>query len=263
MKIDLESLLNTVNIGARRSSAFIAIGFSAKIDFDSGADFSLGGVIRHEFWPSPVPKEAAKEAMEEFRSWLICSSLKEIHLFFDLFLNQYWNILRAVSKFGTKVPLDFVWMDAGFADITSVSKKLTKVGEVIPLDPAWDAAIRSFHQMRNCLAHGAGHVRKRDLTEDDKLVLKWSGMKVYLEDQGKRMDIEDAIRTGYVAGEGGARVVMEVKTIEKEFGLGDKLNLSQEELGEIIHFYVSVAKTLVARLLDFLRARGVPILAAR
>lgn len=258
--IDVAQILDLAHLGARRASAFVAIGSTRSSDPELLSDFSLGNTHKHSFWPTPVPKEAAMAAVTEFDSWIIASSLRELHMYFEVFLNQIWYWSKAVRDHGTALPSDYVVEDRVFRDISSVRKKMETIGGILSVEVQWLKTLTSMHFARNCLSHGAGHVRERDLTDGQALVVEWSGMDVYVHDGEEKILIEEAIRLPYqVKSTEGATVVAEVVHRARAFKLGEKVHLENYELAEICTFYTGVAGLISQRFIEHLGKCGVPI----
>jgi hypothetical protein len=261
LNLDISKVLDLAHLGARRASAFVTIAKTRTSDPTSLTDFSLGNTHKHSFWPSPVPESIAISALDEFDSWIIGSALRELHSFFEVFLNQTWYLARAVNEHGVALPSNYVLEDRSFRDITSVRKKLEKISEVLPVENYWLTCLTSMHFARNCLSHGAGHVRERDCTDGIELCVTWSGMDVFLLDGDEKVYIGDAITLPYeVKSEDGAKVMAEVVKRERRFEIGQKVTFQNAELAEICTFYTGIAALIIQNLIGFFKAKGVPIM---
>ncbi len=258
--IHADELLNVAHLGARRASAFVTIAATREKDAKNFTDFSLGATSKHSFWPSPVAAEAASVALEEFDSWILGSALRELHSYFELFLNQVWNWSKAISLHGARLPSDYVLEDVAFRDISSVKTKLQKLASIVAVDDHWLKCISSMHFARNCLSHGAGYVRARDCTDGSDLCLEWTAMDVLLVDGLEEIPIDLAISSGHVVkSSGGAQVIAKKVLREKRFAVGERLLLANHELAEICTFYTGVSGLICNGLIDLMTKSGIPV----
>jgi hypothetical protein len=196
-------------------------------------------------------------AVEEYDSWLVGACLRDLHLHFELFLDDLWEYAKMVKRFGSQVPTDFILHDDQFRNITSVSTKYKKVADMLARGEERSEQFRSFHFLRNCLTHGAGYVRKRDCNTDlPSLRVQWLGQDVLVADAEKEVPINEAIWNKYVTPEGGAKIILKITERCVEANLGEKAALSVEQMAEVCWFYTSTADLLVDELERLLPSAG-------
>jgi hypothetical protein len=55
------------------------------------------------FFPEPVPEQLGRDAVREFRSWLVGNALRELDPYFNRFLDETWAMLAWSNLHGTVV----------------------------------------------------------------------------------------------------------------------------------------------------------------
>lgn len=253
ISLNLADMLRIAQLGVWRASAFLKIGLH-DLHADHHADFDLSSGGTYRFWPSPLPRETAEAAVEEYRHWLIGSCLKDLDQYFSLFLDRAWWILEAASLHNKQVASDYAF-DRKFPDTTNVAVKLEIVAAKIGTEPELEC-FRSLSLARNALTHGAGIVRERDCNEEGALLIIWVAINTVLKDGDREIPLQDV--AGYqVKGPGGAQVLIRQDRQYARFGLGEKIELSHENLAEICWFYQQQASLVHNQILEHLRQLGI------
>lgn len=253
ISLNLADMLRIAQIGVWRASAFLKIGLH-DLHADHHADFDLSSVAKHQFWPSPLPRETAEAAVDEYRHWLIGSCLKDLDQYFSLFLDRAWWVLEAASLHNKPVASDYTF-DRKFPNTTNVAAKLEKVAAKIGIEPALEC-FRSLSLARNALTHGAGIVRERDCNEENALQIIWVALNFVIKDGDREIPVQDA--AGYeIKGPGPAQVFLRYDRQYTRFALGEKIELSQENLAEICWFYQQLASLVHNQILEHLRQLGI------
>lgn len=260
IRINTDEILNILGVGARRASSFVVIGNASQKSPEEITDFSLGGTMRFQFWPDPLPADSVKNALSEFAPWIVSCALREVHLHFELFLNELWVWAKGVHMHGRRLPVGFQTKDTRFRDEPSVTKKLERIGKFLTVDDQWLKIFRAMHLLRNCMSHGAGRVRDRDITSNDKLTLNWIGVDLWIKDgDGDACLLETRDGVFAIRSPKGGKVWTKTCVREKEFLIGSKVELEEHELGEIINTYLSIGKSLLNNFVDLAKSRGLSI----
>jgi len=127
IKIDIDAMRELVNRAIRRASAFVRIGLD-DLDERDGGDFKLTASIVYKFWPEEITSETRDAAREEYRAWLVGSCLRELDLFYGLFLDKLWFAIEVGELHGTSVRSDHMF-DPKFARKTNVAVKQCEVAD--------------------------------------------------------------------------------------------------------------------------------------
>lgn len=206
------------------------------------------------FLPEPVPESLAKEAVKEFRSWLIGNALRELDLNFSLFLDRISWYVRLSKLHGKRVRTTHIIKT--IAGETNAAKKYDIVmGELG--EPKTDSSmLRSLSNARNCLSHSGGIVSPRHANADGSLEIRWLGLQPRLNDGEKRTDLPPVIREPIHVSRGG---IIEIVFTEraKRFVIGEKIDLTPYDLHEICLYYVQLTERVTAKFADDLASRGI------
>lgn len=255
--VDIDQIREIPRIANRRASAFIRFGLDG-LDERDGGDFALDGGIAYNFWPSEVTQDQRKQAREEFRSWLIGSCLRELDLFYGIFLDKVWFALEAADLHGTSIPFDYTF-DSKFARDSNVANKQKRIAERLEIESYFEE-LNSLSLARNSLAHHAGIVRAPvDCNNDtrDRLVVKWLAMEMI----ARRGDTEHVVvdlplDTHSLPGEGEIQLVASFVNHTLEIPGGQKLSFTHHQLAELCLFYDIMAGKTTGALIAMLRAEG-------
>jgi hypothetical protein len=254
--VDFAELREISYKGVRRAAAFLGIGLPVTENYVPES-LSLTQYSMWQFFPEPIPKSVGMEAVSEFRSWLVGNALRELDLFFNLFLDAIWNTAAWSELHGTRVRSTHTIEQ--IASETNGAKKFSKVMRKLG-DPKPDTSMLwSLSNARNCLSHNGGIVAPRYAKFDGALLIRWIGLEARLQ-QGERYIvlppvIVDAFQAPDPSQE--ADVVIVVVEREKRFAIGEKIDLRPEELHEICFYYQQLTDQVVKGLADSLKARGI------
>tara|TARA_R110000868_G_scaffold120773_7_gene320664 strand:- start:78 stop:410 length:333 start_codon:yes stop_codon:yes gene_type:complete len=104
-----------------------------------------------------------------------------------------------------------------------------------------------------------GQVRERDLTDKAGrlLVVQWRALVGFLIDGENEMTLEDAVASGYVT-RGRSQVQARPVRRFKSFEVGEKIDLSANDLAEICMFYSRNASSIRERMVQHAQAKGIP-----
>ncbi|MDR6530951.1 hypothetical protein J2800_001690 [Caulobacter rhizosphaerae] len=253
LNLDLKAALEIAAVGVRRAHAFMAIGLQAT---EGGPVKSarLPMTFSFQVLPDPLPDELAEKITEEYQAWLTGSGLRELDLYFSLFIDRLWWIADAAELAGQRVPWDHV-IGGSFDKDTNVARKVSKVAERIGCQVSKVSYFDSLSRARNSLIHGSGQVRDRDAL-DGILLLRWMCPEVSMRQNGGEEIIRHDSPSMEVTDPNGAEIIMRFAEREKPFALGEKIKILPHELSEICFFYQHQASVLIRSLEVFLRDRG-------
>jgi hypothetical protein len=173
LSIDIAGIQDIAQRGARRAIAFIGLGLQATRD-GPPKSVTLESRFAVHWFPDPLPLEAAEEIGREYEAWLIGSALKELDLYFALFLDEVWEWTRLSEFHGRQFPPGF-GRDQKFRNNTNVGKKLQQVEAALGV---------------NALTHNAGVVRTQDTNQSGALSIRWHAPTVVIKADGEEYRID-------------------------------------------------------------------------
>jgi hypothetical protein len=204
--------------------------------------------------PEPISEPDARTAVDEFRSWLVGNALRELDLYFSLFLDRTGLLVRFSKLHGTRVRRDHTIKD--ISGDTNAAKKyktvMEELGEVKP-----DASmLRSLSNARNCLSHNAGLVSGRYENYDRYLEIRWIGLEARLPDRETPVTLPPVIDKPVHVNKG-ERIEITVIERKKRFAPGEIIQLTPNDLQEICVYYTRLADQVIEKFAVDLAARGV------
>jgi hypothetical protein len=155
--IDIDAMREVVNLAIRRASAFMRFGLD-DLESRDGGDFSLAASIHYKFWPEEITTEFREAARDEYKAWLIGSCLRELDLFYGLFLDKLWFAIEVSELHGSSVRSDHIY-DTKFARKTNVAVKQVAVANKLGISDYY-TQLNSLSLARNALTHHSGVVRE-------------------------------------------------------------------------------------------------------
>jgi hypothetical protein len=256
INVNVDEMKEIVSVGIRRASAFLRFGLD-DLEARDGGDFSLNAGVVYQFWPKDVSAEDRGNAREEFRSWLIGSCLRELNLYYGLFLDKLWWAIEASELHGTTVPPGFMFDDRIAAN-SNVAAKQKRVSEKLGTEDHFEE-LNSLSLARNALAHNAGVVRSRDCNRKapDALEVKWLGFDMIACRGGEERIIAGLpLDTNDLPGEGEIQIATRFGQRMLPFAAGTKIGLSLSQIAELCFFYRIMADKTIEGLLSTYRSKG-------
>ena len=258
IRIDADQMRELVGVGIRRACAFVRLGPDGLEDRDGG-DFNLSASLAYQFWPTEISAQHREAAREEYRAWLIGSCLRELDLFYGLFLDRVWWAIDAAERHGTAVPSDYV-LGGRFNRDTNVAKKHRRVAEKLGTADHFDQ-LNSLSLARNALTHNAGVVRSPtdcNGAARDRLEIRWLAYDMIAERDGIEIVVERAPLDMHEHFPGEGAVMLAVRFTERQIEIpaGQKIALTHANLAELCMFYKIMTDKVLSGFADLLRARG-------
>jgi hypothetical protein len=253
IRVDFNTLRETAYLGVRRAAAFLGIGLNTTEEYIPQS-LTLTTLSMWRFFPEPLPEESGREAVKEFRIWLIGNALRELDTHFSLFLDNTCFAVRLSKLHGTRVKTDHIIKS--IAAETNVSKKYSIVMNELGEKEAEASMLWSLSNARNCLTHNAGIVSDRHANVGGSLEIRWLGLEARLPDREMPVVLPPVFDKPVKINKGER---IEIATIErsKHFALGEKIQLTPNELHEICVYYLCLADQVVEKFAADLAARGV------
>jgi hypothetical protein len=256
--IDLNRIIQIAQIGIKRAIVFFRIGLD-DIDKRGLGDFKVGTAMSYNFIPDDINAEDRYSLREEFQYWLIGSCLKELDLFYGIFLDEVWRTIEMGERHRTLVRSDHVF-GGSFHTKTNVSDKQKLVVEKLAIEDHHEA-LYSLSLARNSLTHNAGVVRApRDCNNSsrDTLQIKWYGFETVASRGGiDRIFNGTVIDTNELPGEGETTILVRLVVRSIEVPSGCKIELSADHLAELCMFYTIISSKVLEGLTKFLSSAGI------
>lgn len=238
IEINLDAMREVVNLAIRRVTAFVRFGVD-DLDGRDGGDFNLAASIVYRFWPENISTEHRDAAREEYRGWLIGSCLRELDLFFGIFLDKIWFAIEVSELHGTLVRSDHVF-DQKFSRQTNVAAKHKEVASKLGITHYLDE-LNSLSLARNALSHNAGVVRSPFDCNDDargRLAIKWLAFDMVVSRDGEERVVDQSLFDTYtLPGAGPVEVSLQFASREINVPAGNQIRLSNSQIAELCMFY--------------------------
>lgn len=119
VRVDIDQMKGLVDTAVRRASAFVRLGLDG-LPERGRDDFNLDASLHYQFWPKEIDEQSRAAVREEFSAWLVGSCLRELDLFYGLFLDRVWFAIEASELHGREVPSDYVF-DSKFPESLAFS----------------------------------------------------------------------------------------------------------------------------------------------
>ena len=255
--VDIDQMRGLVEIAIRRASAFARLGLDGLPDRGHG-DFNLDASLSYQFWPIEINEHIRNEIRDEFAAWIVGSCLRELDLFYGLFLDRIWFAIEASEVHGRKVRSDFEF-DRKFSRQTNVAKKQKEISFKLSIDDYF-FEMNSLSLARNALAHNAGLVRApTDCNNEDrsKLCVNWLAFDMVVSRGGEERIVERTpFDTEELPGEGEVGVALRIAQRCMEIPAGNKISFTRTQLAELCMFYKIIADKTIAGLVEQYRKIG-------
>jgi hypothetical protein len=253
VELNLDKMLKTAMVGIWRASAFLTIGLRTLLA-DEVHNFNLAADINYQFWPDPLGPDQIQGAIDEYQHWLVGSCLKELDQFFSLFLDGAWRIVEIAELHNQRVGAGHKF-DQKFAAGTNVARKLCRLAAKLDLPVDLDC-FKSLSFARNALTHGVGRVRPRDCNDKGALVVSWLAPYLFVQDGDQEVGGHDLIDYT-IQSAAGAQVQMRIQRQSVRYVIGEKIELSRENLAQICWHYHRHATSVHGAILSKLRDAGI------
>ena len=179
-----------------------------------------------------------EEARSLFTPWLLGSVLRHCLDGLDSLLWDVWRLAK-VANFPTEDGLlrisdynDFVEQQERFLGGKTVGNKLAAIREQFPgvIPARWETPLDGLIKLRNCLTHGGGVVRPRDLTSAKRLTVLYSVVRpVIVDAQGTKRPL----KLPHVSAEG-EWLGMERRWKRRMFASGPRVKFKTQQFAEIL-----------------------------
>jgi len=258
INIDIDAMREMVNLAIRRASAFVRFGLD-DLDARDGGDFNLTASIVYNFWPEEITSDFRDAAREEYRAWLVGSCLRELDLFYGLFLDKLWFAIEVGELHGSSVRSDYTF-DPKFSRKTNVSAKQRSVAVKLGIADHF-AELNSLSLARNALTHHAGVVRSPfDCNNDarDTLIIQWLAFDMLASRDGEERVVDHApFDTHTLPGDGPVQIGLRFTPRELVVPAWHQIKLTHSQIAELCMFYKILCDKAIAGYMSFLKVKGI------
>jgi hypothetical protein len=241
--------------GMRTAAAFLGMGLPLTENYIPSS-LALKQHSLWHFFPEPLPEQLGRDAVREFRSWLVGNALRELDAHFNRFLDEIWMMLAWSKLHGTVVRSDHTVRQ--ISNETNAANKLKLVMQGLGEEQPDTSMLWSLSNARNCLTHNFGVVEVRYAKSAGALVIRWTAFEARIQQGDQHVVVPPVIIDGLQAPDPSqeADLVMVVVEREKRFAIGEKIELTPGELHEICIYYWRLADQVTEKFIANIVARG-------
>jgi hypothetical protein len=256
LMIDPDKVREIARQGVRRAAAFLGVGLPLTENYIPSS-LALEQYSLWRFFPEPVPEQLGKDAVREFRSWLVGNALRELDSYFNRFLDETWMMLAWSNLHGTVVSSAHTVKQ--ISDDTNAANKLRMVMRELGDAEPDTSMLWSMSNARNCLTHNLGVVAPRYAKFNGALLIRWTAIETRIQQGERHVVVPPVIIDGLQAPDPSqeADLVMVIVEREKRFAVAEKIELTPGELHEICIYYSRLADQVTERFIANLAARGI------
>ena len=213
---------------------------------------SLGGSITYQFsFGDHEPASDERRAM--YQNWLLCKGLQDLARGVHESREAAFIYTTVVSKAPNLTTVGK--LNSGIEKARSRAQKLNfpdllnSVTQQLVAPLQFDAELRSLQAVRNCLEHGGGIVRKRDMNDGTHLTLRFTRRRLFYKlVSGEEVECvlgqfpENPERLV------NAPIMLGAMQETRSFDLGSPVTLTVSDFGEIVISCAAFGDDLVAKL---------------
>lgn len=255
--VDLRALLGGLQRSLQRTIDLVSLGLIAVDSAPAGA-LSLPQAF-FQFTPAPNQKRTVETAKEEYKSWALCSGLRDCVEAISAFLEEVRTVC-AVYSLKTMEEVRRADWNARMVNEPrkfhrfGLPNKLGHLAETYSLDTDLSEELLSINRARNCLVHRGGVVSERDTNDGDSLVIKWRRLEIIV-----RGDAGERVAEPHALFEAGEEMFPREGTASRTFHKGDSITFTPQEFSELGYTFFVFGQRLVKKIEDYGRECGVPI----
>ncbi len=260
MTIDLDKVLEKGRLAVRRAYIFLGLGYHASND-ESLTEFQLPGLFQHTVVPDIDDEQIIRKFREEFGKWVVGNGLRELVEGIESFLDEiYWlcEVLNVVQNGRVEEDAPDKKKIGTFQE-KGIAKKLKMLVDEHGIQTSTAHCFPSLTQARHCLTHRRGIVSQRDVTDDDKLVLRWKTLQLLIRTkEGEEFEI-DFDETEPVHIEKDSSISMKWAERSVAYEIGQSLEIQPVWLRQICFMINFMIGEIAKSFLEIARLKGVKI----
>jgi hypothetical protein len=248
--IDFKDLQETMDLGVRRASAFMALGLRASND-ETVTSLELDANFQIMFMPQNLPIAVVREAQQNFATWVVSNGLRELDQSASIFADRVFEIAALVQFNNRQLERAAILRINRFKRHTNVAGKLEIIADEFEVDSDLRQHMTGLSKARNALSHNRGFVDGHHTTHDRVLRLTWIGQEVVAGDRVFAGPFEP------FQVEAGEQLQFRTAQRERNIAIGAPVELSAHDLAEICLTYHVLGNQVCKALERYGRAFGV------
>lgn len=259
MNIDLDRLLDIAQRGVRRASAFLAIGVNSARD-PRIKEYRFPTEVPVQILPDGLDNKAVGHLKIEFEKWVILSGLRDLIEAFAVYLDGVHKVGLLISvNAGSLKPEEASNFERAF-ERKGIEGKLKTLKHRFGIETPKGKYLVSISKARNCLTHRRGIVAPLDTDSSGVLRVLWWALDLFAETpEGREISLMPPLPEGGVLLDKGGQVKVRFTDREREFHLGEVLELSTRDLAEICFLVSLAAREVMSTVVSFTRSHGVDV----
>ena len=165
------------------------------------------------------------------------------------FLDKIFIIVNRVPE-GPKT------LSLGAFEKAGLDTKLRVLASNFGISSGFDEALASLYPVRNCLVHRLGIVGKKDVAKGD-LILRFHAPRIFVDTPSGEIDMKQELKNAKAieCPAGGAVKMTPFMLYERQFQLGQVIDLSPHELHQILFFSQQCVKRILSSANDYISAK--------
>jgi hypothetical protein len=240
--IDFDQIKEIADRGVRRTAAFMGLGINAARD-EEFKKYQLSNISMIQVLPTTLDDKGIAHIKEEFEKWVISNGLRELVESFGLFLDKIHTACLLMATHKKQINSNDAEKYGPAFERKGVEDKLSTLRSRFDITSDKEKYFSSINQARNCITHRKGRVGPEDLRGEKTFRLIWWGFDLYAETpSGEKHSLMPPISEKGVFLKEGGSVKLQIHDRIIEYKLGEIVNLSPNDLGEIC-FLVHLATT--------------------
>ncbi len=259
MDINLDHLLDIALREVRRVSAFLAIGVHSAND-PRIKEYKFPMEVPIQILPDGLDNKAIEHLKTEFQKWVILSGLRDLIETFAIYLDRVHRVgLLITVNTGNMKPEEAKSFERAF-ERKGIEDKLKTLKNRFGIETPKGKYLVSINKARNCLAHRRGIVAPLDTDPSGVLRVIWWAIDLFAETaEGQEISLMPPLPRGGVRLDEGGQVKMRFVDREREFHLGEVLELTTRDLAEICFLVTLAAREVISAVVSFAKSHGVDI----
>jgi hypothetical protein len=258
--IDVDAILETANLGVRRTAVFLGLGLNAAAN-DAVRDYGLGRVTALQLVPANADEATLADYKTEFGRWIVACGLRELADTFAVFLDQVHDACLTFALSKKRVRREQAKKYSAAFCMKGVREKLKQLESRFSIAITGSQYLSGINQARNCLTHRRGIVGREDCDASASLTLRWKGMDLFVKTPtGEEISLNPPLPDNGVLVETGGTVALRFQERARVFREGDLLDISPRDLAEICHLFLEAPREVVAGVIRYAQSIGVPLL---
>jgi hypothetical protein len=258
VNINLDGLRGELQRSLQKVICLVATGLKSIIDIDP-SELTLPTTIKLSFSNLGWSRD---EFNSQYSEWVLSNGFRDAIESVSSFLESahrvlsIWELLEK-QKEGSAITgneWNKIFQDGGnkFHRLGLPDKlKYISDNHGIKISESYKEQILSINVARNCFVHRQGIVSDRDANDEGELVVKWSRLRMFLQNE----DGEEDLIIGKVV-EKESTVCVKFEETEKIFSRGNQLSFTTEEMSEIIWCFFLFGNELIMNISKFGESAG-------